>query len=178
MIDVYDGDIWKEFINPSDPKTLKTIALMMNVDWFRPCKHLTYSVSVLYFAIMNFPHEYRFKRENILPIGIIPGPQEPKHDMNSLLEALVQELLHFKDGLPMSVNLSTQEVTIRCLLSCVACDLPAVTKLCGYLSYSAKIGCSKCYKEYSCDVGARDYSGFDGSLWCKRIIDDHRQHIK
>ena len=32
LIDVYDGDIWKEFMNPSDLKTLKTIALMMNVD--------------------------------------------------------------------------------------------------------------------------------------------------
>ena len=165
-------------MNPNDPRTLKTIALIINVDWFRPYKHLTYSVGVLYFAIMNFPREYRFKRENILPIGIIPGPQEPKHDINSLLEPLVQELLLFRDGLPMSVNLRTQEVVIRCLLLCVACDLPAVRKLCGFLSYSARIGCSKCYKEFPGDVGARDYSGFDRSLWSKRTIDDHRQRIK
>ena len=93
----------------------------MNVDWFRPYKHLTYSVGVLYFAIMNFPREYRFKRENILPIGIIPSSQEPKHDINSLLEPLVQELFQFQVGLPMSVNLSTQEVTldVYCCVSLV-----------------------------------------------------------
>ena len=90
----------------------------------------------------------------------------------------VQELFLFQDGLPMSVNLSTQEVVIRCLLLCVACDLPAVRKLCGFLSYSARIGCSKCYKKFPGDVGARDYSGFDQSLWSKRTIDDHRQRIK
>ena len=31
LIDVYDGDIWKEFMNSSDPKTLKIIALMIGL---------------------------------------------------------------------------------------------------------------------------------------------------
>ena len=42
LIDVYDGDIWKEFMNPDDPKTLQTIALMLNMDWFRTSNLLSW----------------------------------------------------------------------------------------------------------------------------------------
>ena len=93
LSDVYDGDVWKQYMDVKDNKTLSTIAVMMNVDWFRPYKHLNYSVGVIYLAIMNLPREHHFKKENILPAGMIPGPKEPKHDMNSFSEPIVTELL-------------------------------------------------------------------------------------
>ena len=52
-----------------DKIPLNTIALMLNVDWF---KHLTYSVGVIYLTLMNLPHMYRFKKENVLTVGILP----------------------------------------------------------------------------------------------------------
>jgi len=43
----------------------------------------------------------------------------------------------------------------------VTCDLPAGRKVCGFLSHSATLGCSKCLKEFPGAVGNKDYSGFD-----------------
>ena len=56
---------------------------------------------------------------------------------------------------------------------CVACDLPAGRKIHGFQSYSARLGCSRCYKKFPGEFGALDYSGFDRHNWhlCSRV--DH-----
>lgn len=74
----------------------------MNIDWFQPYKHLNYSVGVIYLTIMNLPRSLRYKRENILLVGIIPGPHEPS--INSYLDPLVKELLYFWDGIHLDVH--------------------------------------------------------------------------
>ena len=40
-------------------------------------------------VVMNLPRDARFKPENLLVVGIIPGPKEPKHQINSFLQPLV-----------------------------------------------------------------------------------------
>lgn len=37
----------------------------------------------------------------------------------------------------------------RVILLCVSCDLPATRKVCGFLSHTAKLGCSKCKQEFT-----------------------------
>lgn len=65
---------------------------------------------------------------------------EPSKNINSYLTPLVSEL----DGIEFkSHNCGT--VKIRCALTCVGCDLPAERKTCGFLSYMANLGCSRCY---------------------------------
>ena len=69
MEDVYDGNIWKEFQVYGDRPFLSNpfaFGLMMNIDWFQPYRHLTYSVGVMYLTIMNLRRSLRYKRENIL----------------------------------------------------------------------------------------------------------------
>ena len=155
LADVYDGEIWKQFMNVKDKLSLNTIALMLNVDWFRPFKHLTYSVGVLYLTIMNLPRSHCFKKENVLTVGILPGPHEHKQHMKSFLDPLVSELVELQVGVPMTVSssISSSEFPIRCLLLSVACDLPAARKVCGFLSHAAKHGCSKCFKEFPGKTG-------------------------
>ena len=65
----------------------------MNVDWFQPYKHSPYSVGAIYLAMMNLPREERYKQENIIIAGIIPGPDEPSKDINGYLKPLVSELI-------------------------------------------------------------------------------------
>jgi len=36
-------------------------------------------------VVMNLPREERFKTENLIVVGIIPGPKEPKLHINSFL---------------------------------------------------------------------------------------------
>ena len=80
------------------------------------------------------PRIARYKEEYIILIGIIPGPTEPSLSLNSYLTPLVQELqigwtsglIHDKYG---------TVVKVRVALSCVACDIPASRKVCGFLSH-------------------------------------------
>ena len=96
MCDVFDGRIWKDYQNCHGIPFLaapRNYALMMNVDWLQPFKHTPYSVGVIYLVIMNLPRSDRFKKENIILVGIIPGPSEPPININSYLSPMVEELL-------------------------------------------------------------------------------------
>ena len=79
--DVYDGRVWKRFLNWNDKPFLAepySFAALINVDWFQPYKHVTYSVGVTYLSWFNLPRVLWYKLKNISLVGIIPGPREPE----------------------------------------------------------------------------------------------------
>ena len=162
--DVYSGRIWKEFMYFGGREFLSNknnIAFMLNIDWFKPYKHRTYSIGVMYLVFMNLPRNIRFKRENVILIGLIPGPSEPPLHINSYLTPLVADLLSLWRGIPFEMGDKTIR-NVRCALLCVACDIPAGKKVCGFLSHLANLGCSKCYCTFSTGVfGKNCYAGFD-----------------
>jgi hypothetical protein len=175
--DIYDGKIWEEFQTYHGSGFLSkpfTYGLMMNVDWFKLYKHTEYSVGAIYLSIMNLPREIRFKPENILLVGLIPGPCEPKHDINPFLTPLVEELLELFSGVQMKIYPSSEVHTVRCALLGVASDIPACRKASGFLGHSATLGCSRCFKQFPGSVGNKDYSGFDRSSWTPRSVSKHR----
>ena len=89
-------------------------AFLLNVDWFQPFKHQTYSVAVMYLWVMNLPRHIRFKRENIVLLGLIPGTTEPSL---TYLTPNVSDLLRLWGG----VNFNTYDhghQTIRGALLC------------------------------------------------------------
>lgn len=95
LADVFDGKVWKDFIYIGGAPFLaakQNYAFMLNIDWFQPFKHSLYSVGALYMVLMSLPKELRFKPENIIIVGLIPGSHEPKLTINSYLKPLVEEL--------------------------------------------------------------------------------------
>ena len=101
--DVYDGRVWKSFQNLESVGPFlqlpRRFGLMLNVDWFQPFKHSPYSVGVIYLAILNLPREIRFTKDNVMIVGVIPGPGEPSKSINTYLEPIVAELLElWTDG--------------------------------------------------------------------------------
>ena len=183
MSDVYDGKIWSEYQQYGGKPFLAdpyTYGIMMNIDWFRPYKHWkNYSIGAIYVVFLNLPRHVRFKRENILLVGLLPGPSEPTHDINSYLKPLVAELGALWEGVNMNVCQSgSNQVLVRCALLCVSCDIPAGRKACGFQSHSGKRGCSRCTKVFGGTFGNIDYSGFDHSKWQTRSVAHHRDVIK
>lgn len=180
MSDVYQGKVWSEFQQYNNEPLLSypfSLGLMMNFDFFQPYKHVAYSIGVIYLVIMNLPRNVRFKRENVILIGIIPGPHEPSKDINSYLNPLVDELLTFFEGVDMNVHGSAMKRKIRCVLLCVSCDIPAGRKVCGFLGHGAHSGCSKCLKQFSGSVGSMDYSGFNRESWTVRTVAAHKAAV-
>ena len=107
MTDVIHGKIWSDFQYYNDkPMLSNTYSLgpMMNFDFFQPYKHVPYAVGVIYLVIMNLPRNVRFKQDNVLLIGILPGPREPSKDINSYLNPLVDELLLFLEGVDINID--------------------------------------------------------------------------
>ena len=166
LCDVFEGRIWKYFQHYNGKPFLeepRNFAFMLNVDWVQPFLHTTYSVGVMYLVLMNLPRSERFKRENVLLVGIIPGPSEPPLTINTYLSPLVDELLLLWDtGVMLKHSGSCFPQLFKGALLCVACDVPAARKVCGFTGHASAAGCSKCTKRFKTgriDTPS-DYSGF------------------
>ena len=93
--DIFDGHICREWQYASGKPFLaapRNYAFMLNVDWFQPFKHSLYSAGALYIVLINLPRTERFRPENVFLVGLIPGPQEPKLNINTYLKPVVAEL--------------------------------------------------------------------------------------
>ena len=95
--------------------------LMLSVDWFQPYDHFTYSIGVIYLVIMNLPRAYRYKRQNIIRVGIIPGPSEPPLSINSYLTPLVTELLQLWVRVQITLPNSDNKIIRAALLAVAFC---------------------------------------------------------
>ena len=182
--DVYDGKVWKSFIrwNNRDFLSLpRSFGLMLNVDWFQPFKHRKdVSIGVLYMVIMNLPRAERFKRENVLIVGIIPALAKEPASLNNFLNPLVDELNALWKGLKVRTYKAPAEGADVCAaLLCCASDIPAARKLCGFVGHSAHRGCSHCDKYFPGGFGEKkNYSGFDRSSWPPRSDNSHRRNAR
>lgn len=180
LSDVYNGNIWKDFNGRKYDffTEQRNFGLMLNVDWFQPFKYSNYSVGAVYLSILNLPREERFKRNNIILVGIIPDCKtEPP--TNTFLEPLVDELQEAWEGFYLySYTSPSDPVKYRLALLCVGCDIPASRKLCGFLGHSATMGCNKCFKRFEGDIGQKNYGGFNLKEWVERDKDSHMKVVK
>lgn len=181
MGDIFDGQLWKDFMHIDGIPFLATpnnLCLSINVDWFRVYKHSQYSAGPIYLAVLNLPRNERYKVENIILAGIIPGPKEPKLNINTFLAPLVKDMEKLYDGITFKNSASVSGMTtLRCIISCVACDLPATRKVCGFANFNGKYGCSKCMKQFmSSTFGNKpSYGGYNFDNWQLRDLNTHKQ---
>ena len=117
---------------------MNTLRLMLNVDWFNLFIHNIYLVGVVYLTILNLPRALRFKRENIILYGLIPGRSEPLLNINTYLEPLVKDLLVLWKGVLLNTKNYSKE-SFREVLVNVSCDVPAGRKVCDFLSHNANL---------------------------------------
>jgi len=179
LADIYEGAVWKEFMYYDGKPFLAephNLGLMLNCDWFQPFQHSQYSVGVFYLVILNLPRTIRFKPENIIIAGIIPGPSEPSYEeINSYLRPLVKELdLLWTEGFPMLH--SNDRVIVHAALLATVCDIPATLKIGGFLSHLSKHACWKCDKNfpYNDELKRVDFSGVDVGF--PRTHDEHKKN--
>ena len=180
MGDVYDGKLWSELSVINGRPFLElpnNLCLSLNIDWFNPYEETPYSVGAIYLAVLNLPRDERFKEENVILVGLIPGPNEPKQHINTFLSPLVYDLQVLYEGVtfpnPSAVLGLT---TLRATLACIACDLPATRRVCGFSSFNATFGCSKCMKMFeTSSFGSKPvYGGFDCEDWTARDMTTHK----
>ena len=67
-------------------------------------------------------------------------------------------------------------VIVRVALLCVACDIPAARRVCGFTAHSSLLACSKCSKTFPTEAFGEkgDFSGFDRDKWPTRSLETHK----
>lgn len=150
--------------------------LTLNVDWFEPFERGVYSVGAVYLTIQNLPRNERYKPQNIIIVGILPGPSEPKKTINSYLTPLVLEL---NEAWHNGFNVFSSQGMLICVRLCLSretCDIPASRKVCGFLNHNAALGCNKCLKKFDVNFGQRtNFSGYDRE---NRNLRSREQHMR
>ena len=90
----------------------------------------------------------------------MPGPDQPDN-INHYLAPLVNELKE------LAVGVSINGEIVRVMLSCIANDIPAARKVCGFANHNARLGCSQCLKVFPTEQfgDAADYLGYNVDSW-------------
>lgn len=77
LTDVYDGRVWKRFLNYNGKPFLSddySFGCMINIDWFQPYKHLTYSVGAIYSI---YPGHFAINCIIFALLGLFQGLENP-----------------------------------------------------------------------------------------------------
>lgn len=149
------------FSQPTD------IAFFMSTDGVRVFKtRSNFVVWPIIFINLNLPPDQRYLKENLLLIGIIPGPKQP-WDLDSYLYPIVKEMIQLQAEPPAGIiawnGFTRSEFHLRAHITIIGADQPGREKLmrmkgCGsykYCSYCDITGCSN---------GIRGRQG--GTIYC------------
>ncbi|KAL1925866.1 hypothetical protein VTP01DRAFT_7277 [Rhizomucor pusillus] len=188
LYDVYVGRMWHELMDQNNEGFVhddNSLLLSLNVDWFQQFSTgRIHSVGAIYLTINNLPRSERYKPENVILVGIMPGPKEPsRQQINHYLRPLVDELEKLYTGVTTTVN-GRSNTRIRVALLMVACDISAARKISAFTGIGSICACYKCKRQFSSIPGnylKRDFSGSiteETAAWEERSGTENRAHGK
>ena len=145
MDSIYDTPGWKQHVVDSglihEPRN---IALALSADGFNPWdKRKSYSLWPITACVLNLPEHVRYKYNNMLLLGLIDGPSEPRR-MATYLEPIVKQLNELHHGVLFHDPLKEELFVARARLLFTCADYPGHGKLNGQQT-SGKSGCIKCH---------------------------------
>jgi hypothetical protein len=155
--DIFDGTHYRSLLNqqlnPDQPYCFfddpRDLALGLSLDGFPLFKRRRMGHSTAWPLIIinyNLPATIRTHLENVICVGVIPGPKQFK-DLSSFLVPLIDELLELESGV-QTVDSSAppfkKEFTLRAFLLLAFGDIPAITKLLGVKGPNAIFPCRTC----------------------------------
>ena len=189
MVDIFHGNLVRDFKGPVKgpgesfgffdmPENESRLMLTLSVDWMNPfgvkAAGVSASVGVIAMCCANLPLSIRYKPENLILVGLIPGPHELVLDtINHFLKPIVDDFLIFwEQGIQLTGSLVQQHQNriIRAVILSLVTDMPASKKIAGNLSHAANLFCSLCH------LRKADMSNLDIDSWdqYKRTCKDHR----
>ncbi|GET54719.1 hypothetical protein GLOIN_2v1775288 [Rhizophagus irregularis DAOM 181602=DAOM 197198] len=154
------------FCRPGSEVADSHLGLMLNLDY----------IGIIYAAICNLPCDIRFRRENLLTLGILPGPKEVSlHKVNHYLAPIVNELETLWAGLTLNRTYECENgKRVRGALILVSYDIPAARKICGHVS--ALVSCHRCEKKANYENGQHNFAGMDDVEYSARDSNEHWQN--
>jgi len=124
----------------SDPRD---VALGLSTDGFAPFKRRKSTAWPLIIFNYNLPPEIRFHINNILALGVIPGPNKPV-DADSFLWLVVQEFFRLGVGVRAFDILSSKLFSLRAYLIIAFGDIPAMSMIMRMKGHNGFSPCRMC----------------------------------
>lgn len=143
---VSPGNPYRFFDNPED------IALSLSTDGFTLFKRRRRGLSTAWPIILinnNLSPRIRTRLENVICVGVIPGPRQCK-DINSFLIPLLDELLELEQGIAhtgVSPEGERYAFIFHAFIILIFGDIPAITKLLFMKGHNGFSPCRACYIE-------------------------------
>lgn len=152
--DIFDGSLYRELCKRlvtvdgvKKPyrffEDARELALGLSVDGMCPFKKRKHSCWPLIIINYNFPPDIRNHLDNIICVGVVPGPQSPK-DLNSFLQPLIAELVDLANGVEAVDVLNKEIFALRGHLLTGFGDIPALSKIIEFLGHNALYPCRFC----------------------------------
>lgn len=154
MEDVFDGDCYNELCRTNvtideqrQPYKFfedeREIALGLSADGMCPFKRRKHSFWPLILINYNFPPDERTHVNNLICVGVIPGPKSPKN-LASFLWPLIEELLELAAGTKAVDARDGIIFSLRAHLLSIFGDIPAVTKFLDFIGHNGRYPCRFC----------------------------------
>ncbi|OBZ65551.1 hypothetical protein A0H81_14386 [Grifola frondosa] len=154
MTDIFDSNIYHSKLGKhvvihgkklghtflGDPRD---VALGLSTDGFAPFKHRKSTSWPIILYNYNLPPEIHFHKENIIPLGEVPGPKKPI-DFDSFLWPIVEELLHLEVGVRAWDAHTTAHFILCAFLIIVAGDIPAISMVMHMKGHNSFLPCRMC----------------------------------
>ena len=121
----------------------RDFALGLSTDGFAPFKRRTKTAWPLILFNYNLPPDIRTHLENILGLGVVPGPKKPV-DFDSFLWPFVQEMLRLSVGVHGYDVLSDSFFALRAYLIRVFGDIPAISMIMRMKGHNGSCPCRMC----------------------------------
>lgn len=140
--DIYDGTLYRQHWDSGFLNDSRNISFIYNTDGVPIFKSSKFSLWPLFLAINELPYSHRFKRDNMLLAGVWFGPDKPF--MLTYLKPFHSVFNQLETRGVNIVNPSGEEITVRAILLCGSCDLPARCLVCNSIQYNGYYGCLRC----------------------------------
>jgi hypothetical protein len=121
----------------------RDIALALSTDGLCPFKKRKHSCWPILIYNLNLPPEIRFHLDNLICLGVIPGPKAVK-DIETFLYPLIEELFELMHGVPMYDSEQDDMFILCAFLILVFGDIPAIAKLMSMKGHNGKVPCRAC----------------------------------
>jgi hypothetical protein len=145
--DIYDGELYQEHSRPGCfLDSFNNLSFMWYTDGVPLFKSSKISLWPLFLSINELPILERFKTENMLFGGLWFGRSKPS--MACFLKPFHDSLTRIRDiGYEVFCVHCSTLLTVRGMLLCGTCDLPAKCMVLNMIQFNGKHGCTYCTQE-------------------------------
>lgn len=141
--DIYDAEIYQELSSPGNVlHDRNNISFTWYTDGIPIFKSSKFSIWPVYFVINELPYQERFKKENIILVGLWFGDEKPEPNMYLL--PIYNEVIELRNGIEIETPDIQNPINVKAWIICGTCDLPAKALFLNMKQYNGKFGCHKC----------------------------------